>query len=106
MVRLPGWRRVPKRRQLGCDRAQATGLVGPRVAATTMPTVIQFILGQRPPDTHMIVATHDRYGFTEQDAAIIAVGKPKDQLLDEESYDEVSGIVRPYLGQLIQSEPD
>jgi len=66
-----------------------------------MPRVIRFILDRRPQDGQVIVATHDLYGLTEQDAIIIEVGKRKGQLLDDDSYDEVSGIVRPYLGQLI-----
>jgi hypothetical protein len=31
----------------------------------------------------------------------VHVGKRKNQLLDEDLYDEVSDVVRPYLGQLI-----
>ncbi len=66
-----------------------------------MPRVMRFILDQKPTDSQVIVATHDLYGLTKQDATIITVGKRKDQLLDEDSYEEVSDILRPYLGQLI-----
>ena len=66
-----------------------------------MPTVIRFIFDQKPPDSQVIVATHDLYGLTDKDATIVNVGKRENQLLDEDNYDEVSDIFRPYLGQLI-----
>lgn len=66
-----------------------------------MPTVIRFIFDQKPHDSQVIVATHDLYGLTDKDATIVNVGKRENQLLDEDNYDEVSDIFRPYLGQLI-----
>jgi hypothetical protein len=49
----------------------------------------------------VIVATEDLFGLTDEDATIVHVGKRANQLLDEDRYDEVSDVVRPYLGQLI-----
>ena len=49
----------------------------------------------------MIVATEDLFGLTEADATIVHVGKRQNQLLDEDKYDEVSDILRPYLERLI-----
>jgi hypothetical protein len=66
-----------------------------------MQRVMKFIIDQRPQDSQVIVATEDLFGLTEKDATIVHVGKRENQLLDEDSYDEVSDIVRPYLGQLI-----
>jgi hypothetical protein len=66
-----------------------------------MQRVMRFIIDKRPPDSQVIVATEDLFGLTESDATIVHVGKRVNQLLDEDKYDEVSDIVRPYLGQLI-----
>lgn len=66
-----------------------------------MQRVMSFIVDRRPPDTQVIVATEDLFGLTDKDASIEHVGKREYQLLDEDSYDEVSDIFRPYLGQLI-----
>jgi hypothetical protein len=66
-----------------------------------MQKVMRFIVDQRPADSQVIVATEDLFGLTDNDAAIVNVGKRKNQLLDEALYDEVSDIFRPYLGQLI-----
>lgn len=66
-----------------------------------MQRVMRFIIDKRPPDSQVIVATEDLFGLTDNDATITNVGKRKNQLLDEDCYEEVSDIVRPYLGQLI-----
>jgi hypothetical protein len=66
-----------------------------------MERVMRFIIDKRPPESQVIVATEDLYGLTEADATIVHVGKRQNQLLDEDRYEEVSEIVRPYLGQLI-----
>jgi hypothetical protein len=66
-----------------------------------MERVMRFIIDKRPPDSQVIVATEDLFGLTEADATILHVGKRQNQLLDEDRYQEVSDIVRPYLGQLI-----
>ncbi|WP_428391508.1 hypothetical protein [Lichenicoccus sp.] len=66
-----------------------------------MTRVMRFIVDKRPPHSQVVVATEDVFGLTNNDADIIHVGKRKNQLLDEDLYDEVSDIVRPYLGQLI-----
>jgi hypothetical protein len=66
-----------------------------------MERVMRFIIDKRPADSQVVVATEDLFGLTEADATIVHVGKRANQLLDEDSYDEVSDIVRPYLGQLI-----
>jgi hypothetical protein len=66
-----------------------------------MKRVMRFIIDKRPSDSHVIVATEDLFGLTDSDATIVHVGKRQNQLLDEDLYEEVSDIVRPYLGQLI-----
>jgi hypothetical protein len=66
-----------------------------------MQRVMRFIIDKRPADTQVIVATEDLFGLTANDATIVNVGKRENQLLDEDRYDEVSDVVRPYLGQLI-----
>jgi hypothetical protein len=66
-----------------------------------MEKIMRFIIDKRPPDSQVIVATEDLFGLTEADATIVHVGKRQNQLLDEDKYEEVSGIVRPYLEQLI-----
>lgn len=66
-----------------------------------MQRVMRFIIDQRPPGSQVIVATEDLFGLTETEASIVHVGKRENQLLDEDQYEEVSDIVRPYLGQLI-----
>jgi c-di-AMP phosphodiesterase-like protein len=66
-----------------------------------MRRVMHFIIDKRPADSQVIVATEDLFGLTDNDAKIVHVGKRKNQLLDEDLYDEVSDVVRPYLGQLI-----
>ena len=66
-----------------------------------MQRVMRFIIDKRPPDSQVIVATEDLFGLTESDATIVHVGKRANQLLDEDKYDEVSDIVRPYLEHLI-----
>ena len=66
-----------------------------------MQRVMRFIIDKRPPDSQVIVATEDLFGLTEADATIVHVGKRNNQLLDEDLYEEVSDVVRPYLGQLI-----
>jgi hypothetical protein len=66
-----------------------------------MERVMRFIIDKKPPDSQVIVATEDLFGLTEADATIVHVGKRQNQLLDEDQYEEVSNIVRPYLGQLI-----
>jgi hypothetical protein len=66
-----------------------------------MQRVMRFIIDKRPPDSQVIVGTEDLFGLTDHDAAIVNVGRRKNQLLDEDLYGEVSDIVRPYLGQLI-----
>jgi hypothetical protein len=66
-----------------------------------MERVMRFIIDKRPADAQVIVATEDLFGLTEADATIVLVGERANQLLDDDKYDEVSDIVRPYLGQLI-----
>jgi len=66
-----------------------------------MEKIMRFIIDERPPDSQVIVATEDLFGLTEADATIVHVGKRANQLLDEDRYDEVSAIVRPYLEHLI-----
>ena len=66
-----------------------------------MQRVMRFIIDMRPEDSQVIVATEDLFGITDRYATITHVGKRKNQLLEEDRYDEVSDIVRPYLGQLI-----
>jgi hypothetical protein len=66
-----------------------------------MRRVMRFIIDKRPAGSQVIVATEDLFDLTDNDAKIVYVGKRKNQLLDEELYDEVSDVVRPYLGQLI-----
>ncbi len=66
-----------------------------------MQRVMRFIIDKRPPDSQVIVATEDLFGLTDNDATIVNVGKRKNQLLDQDLYEEVSDVVRPYLGQLI-----
>jgi len=66
-----------------------------------MQRIMRFIVDKRPDDSQVIVATEDLFGLTDADATIVHVGKRANQLLDEDRYDEVSDIVRPYLGQLI-----
>lgn len=66
-----------------------------------MQRVMRFIIDKRPPGAQVVVASEDLFGLTENDASIARVGKQPNQLLDEDQYDEVSDIVRPYLGQLI-----
>ena len=66
-----------------------------------MQRVMRFIIDKRPPDSQVIVATEDVFGLTESDATIVHVGERVNQLLDEDKYDEVSDIVRPYLEHLI-----
>ena len=66
-----------------------------------MERVMRFIIDKRPADAQVIVATEDLFGLTDADATIVHVGKRANQLLDDDKYDEVSDVVRPYLGQLI-----
>jgi hypothetical protein len=66
-----------------------------------MEKIMRFIIDKRPPDSQVIVATEDLFGLTEADATIVHVGKRQNQLLDEDKYDEVSDILRPYLERLI-----
>lgn len=66
-----------------------------------MQRVMRFIVDKRPSDSQVIVASEDLFGLTDNDATIAHVGKRKNQLLDEDLYEEVSDVVRPYLGQLI-----
>lgn len=66
-----------------------------------MPRIMRFLLDRQPAESQVIIATENLFGLTEEDAAIIPVGKRKNQLLDEDLYDEVSDTLRPYLGQLI-----
>jgi hypothetical protein len=66
-----------------------------------MPHVMHFILDEQPAGSQVIIATEHLFGLTKKDATILNVGKRKNQLLDEDRYDEVSDILRPYLGQLI-----
>ena len=66
-----------------------------------MQRIMRFIVDKRPDDLQVIVATEDLFGLTDADATIVHVGKRANQPLDEDRYDEVSDIVRPYLGQLI-----
>ncbi|MFC0386806.1 coiled-coil domain-containing protein [Muricoccus vinaceus] len=66
-----------------------------------MRRVMRFIIDKRPADSQVIVATEDLFSLTDNDAKIVRVGKRKNLLLDEDLYDEVSDVVRPYLGQLI-----
>ena len=66
-----------------------------------MQRVMRFIIDKRPSYSQVIVATEDLFGLTESDATIVHVGKRANQLLDEDKYDEVSDIVRPYLEHLI-----
>lgn len=66
-----------------------------------MQRVMSFIIDKRPPGSQVIVATEDLFGLTDNDASIVNVGKRKNQLLDGDLYEEVSDIIRPYLGQLI-----
>jgi hypothetical protein len=66
-----------------------------------MEKIMRFIVDKRPPNSQLIVATEDLFGLTEADATIVHVGKRQNQLLDEDKYEEVSDIVRPYLQHLI-----
>lgn len=66
-----------------------------------MQRVMRFIIDKRPPDSQVIIATEDLFGLTDNDATIVHPGKRKNQLLQENLYEEVSDVVRPYLGQLI-----
>jgi predicted house-cleaning noncanonical NTP pyrophosphatase (MazG superfamily) len=66
-----------------------------------MEKIMRFIIDKRPPDSQVIVATEDLFGMTEADATIVHVGKRQNQLLDEDTYLEVSDILRPYLERLI-----
>jgi predicted SPOUT superfamily RNA methylase MTH1 len=40
-------------------------------------------------------------GQLRSEESVVNVGKQKNQLLDEDRYEEVSDVIRPYLGQLI-----
>lgn len=66
-----------------------------------MKRIMRFIIDKRPYNSQVIVATEDLFGLTDNDADIVHVGRRRNQLLNEEQYEEVSDIVRPYLGQLI-----
>ena len=66
-----------------------------------MRKIMRFIVDYRPTNSQVLVATEDMFGLTDNDADIVYVGKRKNQLLDEEVYDEVWDTVRPYLEQLI-----
>lgn len=66
-----------------------------------MPHVMKFIVDKRPQGSQVILASEDLFGLTNNDASIVSVGKRKNQLLDRDTYEEVSNIIRPYLGQLI-----
>ena len=54
-----------------------------------MQRVMRFIVDKRPAGSQVVVATEDLFGLTESDASIVHVGKRKNQLLDEDLYDEV-----------------
>jgi hypothetical protein len=66
-----------------------------------MEKIMRFIIDKRPPDSQVIVATEDLFGLTDADATIVHVGKRQNQLLDEDTYVEVSDILRPYVERLI-----
>lgn len=66
-----------------------------------MQKVMSFIVDKRPQGSQVIVATEDLFGVEDHNASIIHIGNQKNQLLDSNLFEEVSDIIRPYLGQLI-----
>jgi len=66
-----------------------------------MQKVMRFIVDKRPQWSQVIVATEDLFGVDNHNASIIHIGNQKNQLLDSNLFEEVSDIIKPYLGQLI-----
>lgn len=69
--------------------------------AVHMPQIMDFIIRYQPEDSQLIIATESLFGLADDDIDIVVVGKEKRQVLMEEQYQEVSDLIRPYLGQLL-----
>ena len=64
-----------------------------------LPAIINFLVSGRPPGSQIILAVEDAVGLERQDATIVNVGVTRNQLLNDEAYDEVAEHLRPYLAQ-------
>jgi uncharacterized Zn finger protein (UPF0148 family) len=66
-----------------------------------LPTIISFLVNQRPKEAQLILGVEEPVGITENDASIIEVGVAKRQLLSSSQFEPVSEHLRPYLAQLV-----
>jgi hypothetical protein len=66
-----------------------------------LPAIIKFLVTNRPKDSQLILAVEDAVGILSTDAAMVQVGRARNQLLREEDYEAVSAHVRPLLAQMV-----
>jgi hypothetical protein len=66
-----------------------------------MPRMMRFILDEKPADSQVIIAAEQLFGVVASEVGVVEVGKRSRQVLREEDYERVSGLIRPFLGQLI-----
>lgn len=66
-----------------------------------MRTIMKFIIDCRPPDSQMIIAVEKNFYEGKLPCQIIDLNRQKRSVLSAEMYDEVSELMRPYLGILL-----
>ena len=66
-----------------------------------LPAIIRFFVEQKPPGAQLIMGVEEAVGLDNTEATIIEVGERKHQLLNDESYTEVSSHMKHYIDQIV-----
>jgi hypothetical protein len=66
-----------------------------------LPAILRFLAERRPEGSQVIVASEESFGIEGTDIHVVDVGVKRNQVLDENAYEQVAQVLRPLLGDLI-----